>query len=516
MYFVGIDVGTLGSRCCIFDDEGRLVGNSYREYGCEYPKLGWVEQDINTLLEATYGVCKAVLRKSGVNPNNIGLVGFSTQRSVLIPVDADGEQVRNSIGWQDTRGVGEVENIKKEISPEKFYEITGKPITMNTPVLPKLLWYREKEPKNYEKTVIFGQVQDFFLKAFGADHYYIDKHSASWYGFFDVIKGEYSEEILNALDIPREKLPEPVEAGSKVGEITPEVAEKTGFAEGTPLTVGGGDQGCALIGAGGIKKGIVSITMGTAGVVTSVSSDSTKDSQKGIIINRHLGTNNFQPEGISLAAASSYRWFRDTFGDLEKAIANSLGEDPYDLINIQASRSKPGANGIVFLPYLASAGTPYYDPRARGVYLGLQFAHNKGDIARATMEGISMEIKDMIESLKTAGISADRYRITGGATKSDLWNQVNADIFGKPVELLHTTEVSSLGATILGSIRVGFFKDMEEAVDKMVHVTKDFAPNMDKHKIYEKVYDVYTSAYKSLSEGGTFIKISDLQASGQT
>lgn len=510
-YIASVDAGTMGAKCCVFNLEGEMLAKAYREFEFKYPQIGWVEQDLDALTKRTFDACRKAIQSSDLNPDNIVSIGFSTQRSGLVPVDSEGNQIRNFIVWQDTRGEEEREEMKEKISPAEYYNINIVRMDMTTPIISKLLWLRKHEPENFEKADAFCQLQDYLLKKFGADDYYIDLNSAGYFGFFDVGKRAYSDKILNIFDIPREKLPNPSKADTRAGEISHEVSKKTGFAEGTPIFVGGGDASCSLLGSGGYKEGIATIIIGAGGGALSVSSEPTKDRKNGLITNPHLGTDMFINEGVAASAASSYRWFRDTFGDIEKKMSDLLDEDTYNFLNKQAAQSEAGANGLIFLPYLNAAATPRYNSRARGGYLGLTSAHKKSDVIRATMEGISMEIKDMIEAQKSAGISFEKYRLQGGASKSEMWNQINADILGKVVELVSTPEATALGAAVMSGIGAGCFKNIEEATEKAVHVTSRFTPNKDNHKLYGKIYDTYTTAYESLSEGGAFDKISELQ-----
>ncbi|MHB1420813.1 MAG: FGGY-family carbohydrate kinase, partial [Bacillota bacterium] len=411
-YLVGIDIGTTGSRCCIFDLKGNLLGSGYREYCCIYPKPNWIDQDGDLLLTQTYDACKTALKTSGIEPKEIATIAFSTQRSVFGPVGKDGKPVRNFISWQDNRGHIEVEEMQEKITPEEYYKITGLPVGATTWIISKLLWYRKNEPENYEKTAVFTQNQDYFLKAFGADDYYVDVSDGPFFGVFDVDKAEYSEKLLNLFDIPREKLPKLTKPGTMVGRITKDVAQATGFAEGTPICVGAGDQNCALVGAGVVKAGLASITLGTAGLGIAFSPEPVRDPNGNMMITGHAGTGKWQVEGISLAAASCYRWYRGTFCEMEETNAEKLNKDPYDLINEQIAGVPPGAKGVVFLPYLASAGTPRYNPDARGTFLGLTFAHKKADIARAVMEGICLEMRDIIQAQKACGLDIEKYRLT--------------------------------------------------------------------------------------------------------
>jgi len=502
-YLAGIDIGTTGSRCCIFDLDGNLVSMGYREYACIYPAPGQVEQNGEELLEQTFEACKEALEE--VDAEEVDAIGFSTQRTVLGPVDENNNPLRPFIGWQDSRGAdaGIIEKeIKDKFDPREYYEITGMSIDDPVLILSKLIWLRRNEPEVYENAEMFTQNQDFFLRAFGADGHYVDEGFCPLFGFFDADKKEYSKEIMDAFDIPRKKLPEPTEAGTQVGTIDKEVAEATGFAEGTPICVGAGDQNAAVIGAGVVEEGMASVTLGTAGLCIAYSPEAVRGPKGKLQITGHAATGKWQAEGISLAAASSYRWFRDTFCNLEKPMGELLDEDSYNLMNKQIENVPPGANGVYFMPYLAGAGSPRYNSKATGSIMGLDFSHGKANIIRAVMEGITMEMRDIMENQKEAGIDIEEYRITGGATKSDLWNQLQADVYGKPVQLLKVGEASALGAAILAGKGVGIFEDIYEGVDQMVETVGRFEPNPKNAETYDDLYELYDETYNSLNNKG--------------
>ncbi len=512
-YLAGIDIGTTGSRCCIFDLTGELVGIGYREYPCYYPKSGWVEQDGNILIEQTFEACKEALDEFDGSPEEIKAVGFSTQRSVLGPVDENNNPLMNFIGWQDNRGADIIEDkFKKIISEEEYYEIDGMPLGSPTPILSKLIWLKENKPDVYEKTAVFTQNQDYFLREFGADDNYVDVCDAPFFGVFDVDKGEYSDKLLELFDLPKEKFPKITEPGTKVGEISKEISEATGFAEGTAIVVGAGDQNCAVLGAGVIEEGLASITLGTAGLCIAYSGEEIRDPNGAMMVTGNAGTGKWQIEGISLAAASSFRWYRDVFADIEKTMSNLTGEDTYNYISQQIANVDPGANGLLFLPYLTGAGTPRYNSKARGSLIGLDFSHTKPEIARSVMEGVTLEMKDIVEGQKAAGVEIEKYRVTGGATKSNLWNQIQANVYGKPIQLLQVSEVTALGAAILGGVGAGIFDDVYEGVDQMVTTTKEFKPEPENVSLYNKLYESYVKTYNALSkEDGVFEKLAKLR-----
>lgn len=509
-YLAGIDVGTTGARCVIFDIEGNIVDGEYREYGATYPKPGWVEQDVMELVAQTMAACKAAVAKSGVNPKDIASVGFSTQRSVTTPIDQAGKPVRPMIGWQDARTGAEVAEMTQLIAPQKYYNTSGMPMG-TTWIITKVLWMRKNEPETFAKIYKVVQNQDVVLKAFGADDFYTDVSDMAFYGVWDMPRVEWSKELCDLFKVSPDLFGKPTRPGTQVGTIGPDIAEKTGFAVGTPFCVGAGDQNCGVVGMGSIKSGMATVTLGTAGLAIATL-DKPIDGIGGLMITNHAVPGLWEAEGLTNAAASSYRWFRDTVGTLEKELEAKNGRSAYEYLNDLAAASPVGSRGLLYLPYLGTAATPRWNANARASFIGLSFAHTRGDMARAVLEGTVLEIRDIIESWLQANVKIDLLRLGGGATKSPLWNQIQADVYGRPVQTMKVGESTALGAALLGGVGAGIFKSIAEGVEAMVHVTGELEPNMENHKLYEDMYQAYVAAYEGLTNGGAFDKLAKIQS----
>jgi xylulokinase len=509
-YLAGVDVGTTGVRCILFDLHGTMVADDYREYGATYPKPGWVEQDSADMVTQTMAACKAAIAKSGVPPQEIGAIGFSTQRSVTVPVDKAGTPVCPMLSWQDARTTAEVTEMTQRIDAQEYHNTSGVP--MGTPyIITKVLWLRKHEPKLFDQTYKFIQVQDLVLKAFGANTYYTDIPDMAFYGVWDIRNTQWSRTLCHLFDVDPALFGTPQPAGTQVGTITPAIAEQTGFAVGTPVCVGAGDQNCGMVGMGSIRPGMATVTLGTAGLAI-VSLERPIDGIGGLMITNHAAPGLWEAEGVALAAASSYRWFRDTIGTLEKEQEAQHGRTAYEALNDLAAAAPVGSQGLLFLPYLATAGTPRWNASARAAFLGLSFAHGRGDMVRAVLEGVVLEVRDIMESWQQAGIAVDRIRLGGGATKSALWNHIQADVYGRPVQTLKVGESTALGAAILGGVGAGVFHSIAEGVDHMVAVTGEVEPNVANHRVYEDLYQAYVKAYEGLASSGAFDKLAHIQA----
>jgi len=509
-YLAGIDVGTTGTRCSIYNFKGKRLSSEYLEYPSIYPQPGWVEQDISFMIERCMEACRDTIKASGIKPEQIASIGFSTQRSVTCPVDADGNPVRDMISWQDARTGAEVEDMRKLISDEEYYTLSGLPMG-TTWILSKILWMRKNEPELFSKTAKVVQNQDIVLRAFGADDFFTDMSCMPFYGVWDIENACWNDKLMSLFDLSPDFFGKPTPPGTQVGTIGADIAAKTGFAVGTPICLGAGDQNCSVVGMGSIKPGMATVTLGTAGLAI-LTTDRPVPGFGGMMITHHAVPGQWEVEGLSNAAASSLRWFRDEIGTQEKEFAAKNNLDAYKLLDELAAKSSPGANGVLYMPYLATAGTPRWNPNARSAFIGMSLAHNRADMSRALMEGVVLEIRDMIDKWNEQGMEAEVLRLGGGATKSKLWNQIQADVYGRPVQILEESDSTVLGAAILGGVGAGIFSSIEEGVEKMVHVKDEIKPNAANHAIYEEMYQAYRSAYEGLTESGTYDLLAKIQA----
>ena len=512
-YLAGVDVGTTGARCMIFDLQGNPVAGHYCDYGADYPQPGWVEQQPDLLIAKTMDACRAAIQQSGIDPTRIASIGFSAQRSVACPIDANGTPVRPMFSWQDARTADEVEELRRVISDDQYYAESGLPLG-TTWIITKLLWMRNHEPELLDRTARFVQNQDLVLKAFGADDFYTDLCCAVFYGVWDIRRADWNHPLLERLQLTPEMFGQPTTPGTQVGTISPAIAEKTGFAPGTPLCLGAGDQNCSVLGMGAVEPGIATVTLGTAGLAI-LTTEKPQAGFGGMMITHHVAPGMWEVEGLSNAAAASLRWFRDTIATHEKHIEANGGLDAYRQLDELAASAPAGSQGLLYLPYLATAATPRWNPNARASFVGLSFAHGRAEMARAVMEGVVLEIRDMFEQWTTAGLDVRSLRIGGGATKSNLWNQIQADVYGRPVETLRVNESTGLGAALLGGLGAGIFSSIEEGVNAMVQVAHRVEPDRNRHQQYEELYRAYVQTYEGLTNSGAFDSLARIQASGK-
>ena len=504
----GIDVGTTGVRCMLFDSQGNLVSGAYREYETKYLRPGWAEQDLEQMISQTMLVCREALNVNNILAKNIASIGFSSQGHVTLAVDQNGQILRPLISWQDVRPQQEMDEISRIISPEEYYSITGMPL-IPILIVTKINWIRKHEPDVYALTDKFVQHQDIILKAFGAESFLTDLPSTSFYGAWDVRSANWDTSLLERFDLNPAQFGQPTPSGTQVGTIPPGVAEQTGFAAGTPICVGAWDHTCGIIGMGSTLPGMATATLGTSGLAVLVV-DQPITGKGGMLTSHHALPNLWQLMGGAISAASSYRWFRDTIGTLEVEQARQKGCNTFNLLNELAANAPPGSGGLLFLPYLNSSGTPHWNTQARAAFIGMSMAHGRAELTRAVMEGVALEMNDTMSGWYQSGMEIKSLRLGGGATKSPLWNQIQADVYGRPVQIMKVGESTVLGAAILGGVGAGVFDSIQEGVDAMVHVETEIEPIVENHEIYQGLYSAYVEANQALSRK-TFENLAAIQ-----
>jgi len=499
-YVVAADCGTTGSKAVVFDSTGQNIASGYHEYGLEFPKSGWVDQDPRMLFDSTISVISEAVKKANVNAKDVTCICLSTQRCTLVAVDKFGSPLRKAISWQDNRTDVQCDIIRKKIGEDIFYDSTGLPVA-NVWTLPKIMWIKENEPDLYNVAFKFVNVQAYLNRLFGAEDFFDDFSNASLHGLMSVTKMNWMDDYIKTLGIDSGKLPILVGSGRNIGRLNKSIADKLGLLEGTPLISGGGDQQCAAVGSNVISEGDCEVTLGTAGVTICSLDEPRLDPNRTIPCLVHAVDNKWTCEGLQNAAGASLKWLRNL---LQESTPDKNSVDYGYIIEKLASKSSIGANGITFLPYLAGAGAPLWDGSARGVLFGIGLENNLADITRAVLEGISFETASILDNFARRNIEIKQIRMSGGGARSELWGQIQADIFGIPMQRLEVDDATILGAAVLGAFGAGIYNDVEKAAKKMVHTTSKFQPDMNNHQAYIEKRKSFDKLYKSVKTGGLF------------
>lgn len=511
LYLAGLDIGTTGVKALITNTEGRIVGMAYREYPCVFPHPGWVEQDVVLMWEKICETTREVLAKTNVDPKLIRALGISSQRGTFVPVDKNINPLMNSIIWSDARADRELLWIKKEIGDERYHRITGVPISSMWS-FSKIKWYIDNSNELYDRTFKILNGQEYFLYKLGAEELSTDPASITLNGMMDIDSLDWSSDLCERIGFSTEKLPPMGTPARQVGKVSKKASSETGLAEGMPIAIGAGDQQCAAIGAGIVREGMAEITIGTAMVMVAHINSRKKDPKRTVLIGGSGIPNKWDMEGLTFTAGAALKWWRDVYAGTERRAAEELGLDVYDIITLEASKSPVGSKGFLFYPCFQGQVTPNYHDFARGATIGLSFIHDRKDMARAILEGVSFETKMVIMAMEEVlGKPFDILRLSGGGSKSDLWNHVQADIYGRTVERLGVSECTTLGATILGAAGCGVFGSVEEGVEEMVHPLDTIEPDMKNNELYEEGFEIYRDAFLTLMNGGIYERLARFQ-----
>lgn len=491
---LGIDVGTSGTKALVIDANGRIVADATTEYPMDTPRPLWAEQNPADWWQAAIASIQRVLAQ--VDARDIAGVGLTGQMHGLVMLDAQGEVLRPCIMWNDQRTGAQCAAITEKLGAKQVIELVGNPILPGF-TAPKIVWVRENEPEVYARVAHILLPKDYLrYKLTGA--FATEVSDASGTVLLDVAKRQWSDEMLAALDIPREWLPEVYESPVVSGKISADAARVTGLLEGTPVVGGGGDQAAQAVGSGIVSQGLISVTLGTSGVVFASSDEYRVEPQGRLHAFCHAVPGKWHMMGVMLSAAGSFRWFRDALAQHEKELAAREDMDVYKLLTAQAGSAPAGCEGLIFLPYLSGERTPYPDPDARGVFFGLTLRHGKPHMVRAVLEGVSYGLRDSLELMRDLGIRLEQVRVSGGGARSALWRQILADVFSSEIVQLNITEGAAYGAALLAGVGAGVYSNVEDACGRTIRVIDRVEPSAAK-VVYADYYPIYRALYPALA-----------------
>ena len=504
MFVAALDLGTTGCRTYIFDLGGVIIASDYQEWESFYPTPSYVEQDANVWWESIKKTIEAAIKKSGIDKTEIVSLSVTNQRETIVPVDKEGNPLHNALVWQDRRTTDQVEFIKNKIGIDKIYKTTGLTIDPYFSAT-KILWFKDNKPEIYQKTHKFLLVSDFIIcKLTG--QYITDFSNASRTMLFDINKLRYADSVASEMELDLDKMPDPVKSGVDIGEI---VTDETDFDKKTLVITGAGDQQSAALGVGVVSPGEIKCTTGTGSFILAYLKEPNFDPEKRVLCSCHAIPGAWVQEASIFTSGASLRWFRDEIGHAECMTAEE-GQDPYELIDIEAQKSPMGANGLLFIPHLVGAGAPHWNPYAKGILFGLSLGHKRKDLYRAVFEGVAYEIKKNIEVFKELGIEPRELLLTGGGARSDLWNQIYADVLGITCVRNINEEATSLGAAILAASGAGLFPDISKAAESLCKVDKKWLPNENRQAYYSKIYKFSSDFYDLLKSHNLYKSFDDL------
>lgn len=495
-YLMGLDVGTTGAKALLIDAEGFVKASATTEYPMFTPQPLWAEQNPADWWAASVTSIKRVLKNGEVQPDQVAGIGLTGQMHGLVLLDAHGDVLRPCIMWNDQRTIAQCTAITDKVGRERVLELTGNLILPGF-TAPKIVWVREHEPEVYAQIAHVLLPKDYVRYCL-TQGFFSEVSGASGTSMFDVGKRQWSHEMLEALDVPRQWLPEVAESPAVTAHVSARAAKETGLLEGTPVVGGGGDQAAQAVGTGIVTEGLVSVTIGTSGVVFAASDEYRAEPEGRLHAFCHAVPGMWHLMGVMLSAAGSFRWYRDTLGDMERARAAETGRDAYDILTEAAAEVPAGCEGLLFLPYLSGERTPHPDPNARGVFCGITLRHSKAHLTRAVLEGVTYGLRDSLELMRELGLAFDQVRASGGGARSPLWRQILADVFDTEIVTVNVTEGAAYGAALLAGVGTGVYDDVATAARTVVDVTERTEPGAAA-SLYADYYPRYRALYPALA-----------------
>ncbi len=494
-FILAHDVGTTGNKASLFDEQGNVLASAFQGYATAYPHPGWVEQNPEDWWQAVCLSTRSLLESSGIHPREVACVAFSGQMMGCVAVDRLARPLRSAIIWADTRAAEEERWMIARAGMQETYRITGHRASASYSAA-KILWLRRRQPELFAQVHKFLHAKDF-IAARLTGRFTTDHSDASGMNLFDLQARDWSPVLLEAFQLDPRLLPDLHNSTDVIGEVQPQAAEETGLLPGTPVVIGGGDGSCAATGAGVVREGSAYLYIGSSSWIGIATRQPIFDPQLRTFTWAHLVPGLYSPTGTMQAAGGSYQWLRDTICASEKQAAEAHGLSPYELMNELAEQSPPGANCLLFFPYLLGERSPRWNPDARGAYFGLAMSHTRADLVRAALEGISLNLRVILEAFREQGAEIPAMRVIGGGAKGRIWRQILADIFGIPIQrptLL--AEATSLGAALAGGIGAGVYPGWE-MIERLTPVVEQQLPDASLRPLYDRLYRLFNQAYEA-------------------
>jgi xylulokinase len=485
---LGIDISTTGAKALLIDQDGRVVVSATAPLTLSTPRPLWSEQDPHQWWNGISESIRQVLSEAEISGDGITAIGLTGQMHGLVLLDEAGEILRPAILWNDQRTGPQCERMRTILGRERLIQITGNDALPGF-TAPKILWVQENEAEIFSRARHILLPKDYIrFKLTG--EYAVDRAGGSGTILFDLKERTWSSEVLEALQVPAEWLPPTYEGTQVTGEISSQAAGETGLAAGTPVVGGAGDQAAQAVGVGAVDPGIIALTLGTSGVVFAPTAECMIQPEGGLHAFCHALPGRWHMMGVMLSAGGSLQWYRDTFTP-ELSFAELISE---------VQEVPPGSEGLIFLPYLTGERTPHPDPLARGGWIGLTIRHRRAHLTRAVLEGVAYGLKDSFNLIQAVGLGAvEQVRISGGGSKSELWQQILADVLGFELVTVNTTEGAAFGAALLAGVGARIFPDVASACKDTIRLTGSTQPSAAQHA-YREYYPHYQELYPALAE----------------
>jgi xylulokinase len=487
MWFLGIDVGTGGTRAVVVDAAGKLMGSSsstHAPFRAEHP--GWAEQDPEDWWRAAQEAIRGALASTPNPQEPIAGIALTGQMHGAVMLDENGAVLRPALIWCDTRTQPECDWLTQRIGYDRLIELTCNPALPNF-TLTKVLWVKNHQPEIFARIRHIMCPKDYVRYRLTGE-FAIDVQEASGTLLLDVAHRRWSKEVADAAGISESWLPRVFESPEICARISPKAASLTGLQAGTPVAAGAGDQGAGAVGMGILQPGSVSATIGTSGVVFAATAQPTKDPHGRLHTFCHAVPGLWHVMGVTQSAGLSLSWLKETF----------FAGQGYDAVNAAAAKIAAGSDGLMWAPYLLGERTPYLDPEVRAAFTGIGVGHTSAHFVRAVLEGVAYSLQDTFTLFAELGIPVSGIRLGGGGARGDLWRRIQAGIYGHPVEILTAEEGGAFGCALMAGVAVGHWPNLDAACSQAIEVAERVEPDPVDLAVYKSGYAAWRKLYPAL------------------
>jgi len=493
---LGIDIGTTSTKAVLFNSYGEILAQSLHEYQTSYPYPGWAEQNPTDWWDAACKTVHQVIDLSNRSPSEIAALGVSCQAPTMLAINNSGEPLYPAMIWMDRRSEPQCGWLEEKVGAEKIIKINGGRIDPYY-LASKILWFKVNKPELYKQTKCFLQANGFIVYKL-TNRISMDVSHGPLTQLFNSREQNWSNQLVEIMQIDPMKLPPVYPCATIVGEVTERASVDIGLEPGTPVVAGAVDGVAAALEAGVTEVGDAAEMTGQSTVLLICNDQPYLDDLLIPLI--HAIPNKYLVIGAMVSTGGALRWFRDQLGGVEIEAAKLTGLDAFDLLSMEARNSSVGANSLIFLPYMFGERSPIWDSSARGVYFGISLATRKEDLIRAIMEGSAYGLKHNVEIAALSGFFINQLICVGGGAKSEIWNQIKADVLGKHIKIPSTATGAPLGDAILAAVAIDLYSNIPEAVNSMVHFSKAYIPDPMNTKLYEKYFSIYKNLYSDLKK----------------
>jgi xylulokinase len=495
-HFLGIDIGTSGTKTLLIDESGKVIAEANASYPLHQPKPGWTEQDPEDWWNATVKTVRAVMKQSGLKPEAVKAIGLSGQMHGSVFLDKQDRVIRKALLWNDQRTAAECDQITKAAGGrEQLIKLVANPALTGFQA-PKILWLRNHERNHFDRLSKVLLPKDEIRRRLIGD-YVTEVSDASGTLLLDVVGRNWSKPLLDHLQLNPNLLPRVVESEEVTGTLTADAAKRLGLSTDCKVVGGAGDCAAGAVGNGVVKQGILSTSIGTSGVMF-VHSDQPQYDQAGRLHTFcHAVRGKWHMMGVNLTSGGSLQWWVDS---VLQGLSGVSAKHRYDAATAEAAEVETGSKGLLFLPYLNGERTPHADPQARGCFVGLNLTHQRGHLTRSVMEGITFALRDSLEIIQSLEVPVRQIRASGGGSKNPFWRQMQADVFGKKITTLEVEQGPAYGVALLAAVGAGRFRSIEDACKATIKVAEETPPERSAVRTYNRLFPVYRRLYGNLKD----------------